>query len=179
MKKARGNLSGVVTAIVKSLDDPDKQGRIELQFPWLSDSQRSAFAPVAAAMAGKNRGAFFMPEVDDEVLVAFEHGDFDHPFIIGFLWNGVDTPPEPTPQNRVIVTPGRHTLRFEDKAGAKKVVLKSSSGHVITLDDDAKTVRVATASGNLSFTMDDGAQSIVLSGGQRKLTMSGGTVEVT
>ena len=57
-------------------------------------SLRSAWAPVAAPLAGKKRGAFFMPELGDEVLVAFEHGDFDHPFIIGFLWNGVDTPPE-------------------------------------------------------------------------------------
>ena len=179
MKKASGNMNGVVTAIVKSLDDPDKQGRIELQFPWLSDSQRSAFAPVAAASAGKNRGAFFMPEVDDEVLVAFEHGDFDHPYIVGFLWNGVDLPPEPTKDNRVIVTPGGHTLRFEDKDGARRVVLKSSAGHVITLDDAAKTVTVATASGSQTLTLDDNAQSITLSGGQRKLTMSAGTVQIT
>ena len=84
--------AGVVTGIVKSLQDPDGQGRIELQFPWLSESVRSSWAPVAAPMAGKERGAFFMPEEGDEVLVAFEHGNFDHPFIIGFLWNGVDAP---------------------------------------------------------------------------------------
>jgi uncharacterized protein involved in type VI secretion and phage assembly len=178
MKKASGNMNGVVTATVKSLNDPQGQGRIELTFPWLSDSQ-SALAPVAAALAGKNRGAFFMPEVDDEVLVAFEHGDFDHPFIIGFLWNGVDVPPEPTPENRVIVTPSRHTLRFEDKAGSRRIVLKTSTGHVITLDDAAKTVTVATAGGQQSITLDDGAQSLVLAGGQRKLTMSGGAVEIT
>ena len=45
-------------------------------------------------MAGKERGYWFMPEVDDEAIVAFEHGDFDHPFVVGFLHNGVDTPPD-------------------------------------------------------------------------------------
>lgn len=178
MKKAGGNMTGVATAIVKGLNDPDGHGRIELTFPWLADTP-SALAPVAAALAGKNRGAFFMPEVGDEVLVAFEHGDFDHPFIIGFLWNGVDLPPESTKDNRVLVTPGRHTLRFEDKEGSKKVVLKTSAGHVITLDDAAHTVTVATAGGQQLITLDDSTQSLTLAGGQRKLTMSGGTLQIT
>jgi len=113
---------------------------------------------VAAPLAGKQRGVFFMPEIDDEVLVAFEHGSFDHPYIIGFLWNGVDTPPESNPDNRVVVTPGGHTLRFEDGDGGKKVILKSSSGQTITLDDS------------------DG--SITLEGGQRMLKMSNGVVQI-
>ena len=148
---------GVVTAIVKSLNDPDGQGRIELQFPWMSDSLRSSWAPVAAPLAGKRRGVFFMPEIDDEVLVAFEHGDFNHPYIVGYLWNGVDTPPESDLQNRVLVTPGGHTLRFED-GGGKKVILKSSSGQTITLDDSEG--------------------SITLEGGQRILKMSNGVVQI-
>jgi uncharacterized protein involved in type VI secretion and phage assembly len=152
-------LPGVVTAIVKSVNDPDGQGRIEVQFPWLSDSLRSSWAPVAAPLAGKQRGVFFMPEIDDEVLVAFEHGDFDHPFIVGFLWNGVDTPPETTNKNRIIKTPGGHELRFEDTDGAKKIILKSSSGQTITLDDS------------------DG--SITLEGGQRILKMSNGLVQIS
>jgi len=85
---------GVVIAIVKNLHDPEGQGRIEVQFPWLSDSLRSSWAPVAAPLAGKQRGMFFMPEVDDEVLVAFEHGSFNHPYVVGYLWNGKDIPPE-------------------------------------------------------------------------------------
>ncbi|HYT56330.1 MAG TPA: phage baseplate assembly protein V [Verrucomicrobiae bacterium] len=152
------HVPGVVTAIVKNLADPEGQGRIELQFPWLSDSLRSSWAPVAAPLAGRQRGMFFMPELDDEVLVAFDHGDFDHPYIVGYLWNGVDTPPESDLKNRVLVTPGGHTLRFEDRDGAKKVILKSSSGQTITLDDS------------------DG--SITLEGGQRVLKMSNGVVQI-
>lgn len=167
---------GVVTGIVKSLEDPHGQGRIELQFPWLSESQRSSWAPVAAPLAGKERGAFFMPEVDDEVLVAFEHGDFDHPFIVGFLWNGVDTPPEMTNKNRIIKTPGGHQLRFEDTDGAKKVILKSNGGHQIEIDDTAETITIQTQSGNQSIVLSDTTQSITLRGGQRMVQMIGGMI---
>lgn len=144
---------GVVTGTVKSLDDPQGQGRIEVHFPWLSETQRSAWAPVAVPLAGKDRGQFFMPEIDDEVLVAFEHGDFDHPFIIGFLWNGVDTPPETTNKNRVIKTPGGHTIRFEDTDGAKKVIIRSNAGHTVLLDDNQHEVKVSGEGGSNEITI--------------------------
>jgi uncharacterized protein involved in type VI secretion and phage assembly len=168
------SMPGVVTGIVKSLNDPSGQGRIQLQFPWLSDATRSSWAPVAAPLAGKGRGAFFMPEVDDEVLVAFEHGNFDHPYIVGFLWNGVDMPPESTNQNRVLVTPGGHTLRFEDKSGQRRIKLKSAGGHQIAIDDVSNTVVISTNSGATKITLDDNANSIELLGGGRTLKMAGG-----
>jgi uncharacterized protein involved in type VI secretion and phage assembly len=170
---------GVVTGIVKDLNDPDGQGRIELQFPWLSDSVRSSWAPVASALAGKERGAFFMPEIDDEVLVAFEHGDFNHPFIVGFLWNGVDTPPETTNQNRVIKTPGGHQLRFEDKDGAKKVILKSNGGHQIEIDDSAETITIKTNSGNQFIVLNDASKSVTVRGGGRIVEMANGQILMT
>jgi uncharacterized protein involved in type VI secretion and phage assembly len=170
---------GVVTGIVKSLSDPDGQGRIELQFPWLSDSLRSSWAPVASALAGKERGAFFMPEIDDEVLVAFEHGDIDHPFIVGFLWNGVDTPPETTNQNRVIKTPGGHQLRFEDTDGAKKVILKSNGGHQIEINDASETITIKTNSGNQIIVLNDAAKSATVRGGNRMIEMVGGQILMT
>jgi uncharacterized protein involved in type VI secretion and phage assembly len=167
---------GVVPGIVKSLDDPAGLGRIELTFPKTSDSVRSSWARVAAALAGKDRGAFFMPEIDDEVLVAFEDGDFDHPYIVGFLWNGVDTTPETTHKNRVIKTPGGHQLRFEDTDGAKKVILKSNGGHQIEIDDTAETITIQTQSGNQSIVLSDTTQSITLRGGQRMIQMLGGMI---
>jgi uncharacterized protein involved in type VI secretion and phage assembly len=170
---------GVVTGIVKNLNDPDGQGRIELQFPWLSDSVRSSWAPVASALAGKERGAFFMPEIDDEVLVAFEHGDVNHPFIVGFLWNGVDTPPETTNQNRVIKTPGGHQLRFEDTDGAKKVFLKSNGGHHVEIDDSAETITIKTTSGNQFIVLNDASNSVTVRGGGRRVDMIGGQIKMT
>ncbi len=169
-------IPGVVTGIVKSLDDPDGQGRIELEFRGLPEAPDSGWAPIAVPLAGKSRGMYFMPEKEDEVLVAFERGDFDHPYVIGYLWNGVDTPPETDPENRIIFTPGKHTLRFEDKN--QKIILQSAGGHSLVIDDDAQTVTLQTSKGQM-ITLDDSAGSITLSGGQRKIEMSDGTVKFT
>jgi uncharacterized protein involved in type VI secretion and phage assembly len=137
-------------------------------------------APVAAPLAGKNRGAFYMPEIEDEVLVCFDQGNINHPYIIGYLWNGVDKPPETDPKNRIFLSPGGNTLRFEDGDNAKKVILQSSSGHKIVLDDtsSADSITLQTR-GNLSVTLSDVQNSITLSGGGRIITMSNGTVQIS
>lgn len=151
--------TGVAIGLVRSTEDPNGEGRVQLSFPWAGDNMQSAWAPVAMMLAGKDRGAWMMPEVDDEVLVAFEHGDFDHPFVVGFLWNGADKPPETDVKNRIIKTPGGHQLRFEDKDGAKKVIVKTDGG--------------------LTITMDDTQQSIEIKGGGRAVTMQSGQLKIT
>ena len=85
--------AGVVIGLVTNNQDPDGQGRVKVKFPWLSDDQESNWARLAMPMAGKNRGLFLLPEVGDEVLVMFEQGDVNHPYVIGAVWNGADTPP--------------------------------------------------------------------------------------
>ena len=168
---------GVVIALVTNVNDPLGVGRIQLQFPWMDPDLRS-WARVAAPMAGSKRGAFFMPEVDDEVLVGFEHGDFNHPLVLGFLWNGVDKPPETDPQNRVLVTPGGHTIRLEDGTD-KKLIVRSSSGHEIALDDSAAGQQLSVKTkGGLTLTMDDKQSSIRMQGGGRILAMQGGQIQI-
>jgi len=170
------SIPGVITGIVKSLDDPQGQGRIELEFRGLPDNQESGWAPIAVPLAGKSRGMYFMPEVEDEVLVAFERGDFDHPYVVGYLWNGVDSPPETDPENRIIFTPGKHTLRFEDKN--KKVILQSAGGHELVIDDSAQTLTLQTKGGQ-SIELNDQESSITVFGGGRQIKMSAGTVQIT
>ncbi len=151
-------MNGVITGQVVSTDDPDHQGRVQVAFPFLGGQNESSWAPVATLMAGGGTGAWFMPRKGDEVLVAFNQDDVAHPYIIGFLWNGKDSPPDPKAENRVITTPGGHTLRFED-GDSKKIILQSSSGQTITLDDTEK--------------------SITLDGGSRKFVMSNGIVQIS
>jgi uncharacterized protein involved in type VI secretion and phage assembly len=170
---------GVVSGLVKNLNDPAGLGRIELEFNKVPEPVRSAWARVAAPMAGKERGAFLMPEIDDEVLVAFEDGDFDVPYVVGFLWNGQDTPPESTNQNRVIKTPGGHELRFEDTGGSKKVILRSDGGHKVEIDDSAQTITVVTKSGNQKIVVNDTASSITIRGGSRQIEMLGGFITMS
>jgi uncharacterized protein involved in type VI secretion and phage assembly len=151
------SLKGVVTGKVVSTDDPEHQGRVQVSFPFLGGQNESYWAPVATLLAGNLTGAWFMPEPGNEVLVAFQQDDVAHPCIIGFLWNGQDAPPDSKAENRVIVTPGGHTLRFED-GDAKKVILKSSSGQTITLDDSAKSITLE--GGSRIFKMSDGVVQI-------------------
>jgi len=171
-------MPGVVIGIVKGFNDPAGEGRIELEFPWLPDPHRSAFAAVATPLAGKDRGLFLMPEQDDEVLVAFDHGDFAHPYIVGYLWNGVDKPPRSTPSTRVLVTPGKHMLEFEDDPASLKITLKSAGSHSIEIDDTTGTITVRT-SGGQQIVLSDMPGSIELRGGGRRLALENGMVVVT
>lgn len=128
---------GVTVGLVKDLNDPDSSGRIFVVFPELPGSPPGAWAHIATPMAGPGRGTFFMPEPGDEALVAFHHGDFAHPFIVGFLWNGQDKPPEGDRNVRRIRTTSGHTIAFDDRKGQQKVEIETAGGQKIILDDGA------------------------------------------
>src|SRR3954451_3851360 len=123
------HFKGVVPGLVKSLKDPDGLGRLQVHLPRLAGGNRTFWASVAAPMAGKKRGFFFQPELEDEVLGAFEEGDPQHPYIIGFLWNGADTPPDGTSSNesgvRRLRTVSGHVFEFDDRSGNEAVRLRT------------------------------------------------------
>lgn len=141
---------GVVVGIVRDLDDPENEGRIKVEFPWLDQEERSAWAPVATFMSGGDRGSYFMPEEDDEVLVAFEHGDFDHPFIIGFLWNGEQRPPHSGINTSVrrLRTVSGHVIEFNDNDNNESINITTANGHAIEMKDpDPASVTIKTKGG--------------------------------
>ena len=109
---------GVVVGIVTNNNDPEGLGRVKLSFPWRDCEQESYWARIATMMAGNERGTYFLPEVEDEVLVAFERGDINEPYVIGMLWNGKDKPPGDNSdgKNNVkkIKTKNGHELVFSD-----------------------------------------------------------------
>lgn len=125
--------SGVVTAFVREIDA--KQGRVTLEYRGIEAGMESTWAYVAGPMSGGKRGAMFMPEPGDEVLVAFENGKFENAYVVGFLWNGEQLAPSDKAYHRVIVTPGGHELRFEDKKNDTRVMLKSAGKHQLMLED--------------------------------------------
>jgi len=165
---------GVVIAVVKDLQDPQGEARIKVQFPWLQQGQEeqdSAWAPIATLMTGGDRGSYFMPEIDDEVLVAFEHGMFDHPFVIGFLWNGVDLPPHSDINTSVrrLRTVSGHTVDFDDNSGSEKIIITTAGGHEIEMEDGASGGVTIITTGGHEINMKDAPPSsitITSSGGQ-------------
>ncbi len=142
-----GRMYGVVIGLVTSNQDPDGLGRVKVKFPWLSEDEESWWARIAVGMAGPSRGTYFLPEVDDEVLVAFEHGDPSHPYVIGALWNGKDKPPESNGDGennvRVIRSRSGHVIRLDDKQGDERIEIVDPKGNGITIksSDDSITIR--------------------------------------
>ena len=159
---------GVVNGIVHEVDQ--KLGRVKVEFPWLQQSYVSNWAPIASTMAGKERGLYQMPEVGDEALVAFDQGHFEHPFIVGFLWNGVDVPPHKDIDASVrrLRSVSGHTFDMDDRKDKEKVIVKSKGGHTITLDDtkDASNIEVRT-NGGLVIRMDDKTGTITVEAKQK------------
>jgi uncharacterized protein involved in type VI secretion and phage assembly len=141
---------GVVIALVSDVDDPDQQGRIKLRFPWLpSDETRSGWVPIVRPLAGHDRGFHYQPEVDDEALVAFEHGDFNHPIVLGFLHNGVDLPPNTDIDVHVrrLRSVAGHTCELDDRDGKESVRLSTAGGHQVEMRDPQGYTEIVTAGG--------------------------------
>jgi phage baseplate assembly protein gpV len=107
---------GVVTGTVIDLLDPLTLGRVQVQIDSICSFEPSPWARVATPMAGVLSGTYFVPSIGDEVLVAFEHGDPNAPYVIGSLWNAVHPPPYPTPliEERVIRTPVGNQIGFRE-----------------------------------------------------------------
>jgi uncharacterized protein involved in type VI secretion and phage assembly len=127
-------VNGVVVGLVTDVNDPEKLGRIKVHFPWLDEGHESDWIRIATLMAGGNRGSFFLPEVNDEVLVAFEHGDSRFPFALGFLWNGIDKPPSEHVRDRMLKSKNGHQLRFLDsKTDLGGIVIEDANGNRISM----------------------------------------------
>jgi uncharacterized protein involved in type VI secretion and phage assembly len=161
--------SGVVIGVVTSRNDPEHQGRVQVRFPWLDDELRSAWASVAAPMAGGGRGFYFMPEEQDEVLLAFQHGDFDHPFVVGFMWNGVHEPPSSDVRQRIIRSVNGHCIRFvdstPDSGSSGALIVEDAHGNSVTLSNAKVSVRSQAV-------LELDAPTIVLSGpGYRRVVL--------
>ena len=141
---------GVVIGVVSNNKDPEQLGRVKVKFPWLSDKDESYWARMATPMAGPKRGIYFLPEIDDEVLVVFEHGDLRFPYILGALWNGKDIPPPEAKQDgknniRLIKSRSGHIISFDDTNGQENIeILDKSTKNSIKVDTKSNTITITT-----------------------------------
>jgi uncharacterized protein involved in type VI secretion and phage assembly len=148
----QNKIYGVALATVLNNLDTTGKARVQLSLPWLPDYQ--PWARVAVLSAGNNRGTYFIPQIGDEVLVAFDQGDVREPYIIGSLWNSQDSPPasgslDPVAK-RIIKTPLGHVMEFDDTLQSIKITTITQQ----TLTMDAQGVKIATASDTASIKLD-------------------------
>jgi phage protein D len=192
---------GVVIGQVSDNRDPEGLGRVRLLFPWLADDFVSDWARTVQPGAGAERGALVVPEVGDEVLVAFENGSFQRPYVIGGLYNGVDKPADGdvplidensgAVNRRTVVSRTGHRIDLVEQAGgATGVVIRTGDG-ALTLDlDQQKTTVTVHSDGTVTVeakrgvTVDAGAGTLTLTGqdvkisGKTGVTVEGATVSV-
>ena len=182
-----GRIFGVVTGVVTNIEDPDDLRRVRVRFLWLGEEVESNWARQAVLMGGAEMGTYFLPEVDDEVLLAFEHGDPNYPVILGSLWNGKSKPPEPAdPKNnlRTIRSRSGHVVRFDDTDGAEKIeIIDKTTKNSIVFDAAANTltlladadVTIRSASGKVVI---DAAGGVEITSGAAITAKADGAVSV-
>jgi uncharacterized protein involved in type VI secretion and phage assembly len=185
-----GHFYGVVTAIVTNNEDPEHLGRVKLRFPWLGTEDESWWARIAAPMAGPERGICFLPEVDDEVLVAFERGDLRYPYVIGSLWNSRQTPPvtnqEGSNDRRVIVSRSGLTICLDDTSGAEQITIGDADGKTLVSIDvagkaitvGAQSVSLGDSEGQTMISIDGSGKAIMIDAGTGSLSLSGMNVTI-
>jgi uncharacterized protein involved in type VI secretion and phage assembly len=157
--------NGIVIGVVDSLDDEDGLGRIQVRYPHLND-ELSNWARLATPMGGKDRGLFFRPERDDEVLVAFEQGDPRRPYIVGSLWSTEDPPPaddgNAVDNNwRFLRSRSGHILKFDDTDGAERIELVGKDGnHKIVIDVSGSKIEISCSSGDVLVSAPSGTVTV-------------------
>jgi phage protein D len=157
-------MAGLFIGIVTDNNDPDGQGRVKVKYPWLSEEHASDWARVIAPGVGNQRGIEFLPEVNDEVLVGFEMGDIHYPYVLGGLWNGQDAIPERVTsgsgniQKRIIRSRTGHIITLDDSEGGGGITIADSAGNQIMLDTQTNKLSISVkgdasiqAQGNLTL----------------------------
>ena len=177
----RKRLWGVYTALVTDIKDPDGQGRVKIKFPWAADPNGGyeLWARLATPLTGNNRGVWFIPDPNDEVLVAFEGGDPRLPCIIGGLWNGRDAPPERMDgagknYKKTLRSRKGVKITLDDTDGQETLTLETPGGQKLTLQDGPGAVEIKDSNGN---SIQFEAAGVTLKAAS-KLTIQAGTMEI-
>lgn len=161
-REAGGGVAGVATGTVTDNKDPEQLGRVKVQLPWRADEFETDWVRVVTPMAGGARGIYFVPEIGDEVLLAFDRNDIRYPYVLGALWSRTDPPPDgaPTSENdvRMVRTRKGHVLRFDDAQSKGAITIELSDGKKIEIDDDG--IRITDTMSKVTLDAKAGSVSI-------------------
>lgn len=179
-----GRFYGLYPARVTDLKDPDNQGRVKVLLPWAADAagggRYEAWARLATLMGGNNRGSWFVPDVDDEVLVGFEAGDARRPYVVGALWNGKDKPPESMDgggrnAKKVLRSRNGIVITLDDTDGQETLTLQTPAGQTVTLKDGPGSIEAKDSNGN-SLKMESSGITV---NAAAKVTINASTAEIS
>jgi uncharacterized protein involved in type VI secretion and phage assembly len=147
-------LNGVFPVVVIDNVDPENLGRVKVRLPQVGapgQQGSETWARMATLMAGKNRGTWFIPDVNDEVLVAFEAGDVRRPYVIGCLWSGTNSPPETMDTNnnkKLLRSRSGVKITLDDQSGRESFMVETPGGQRVTLKDGPSSIEFTDNSGN-------------------------------
>jgi phage protein D/phage baseplate assembly protein gpV len=178
-----GRLLGAIPGVVTDNNDDERRGRVKVRLPGLAGDTEH-WARLATMMAGKDQGSFFLPQVGDEVLVAFEQGEVGSAFVVGALWNGRDQQPDANPNNlRFLQSRSGHLLRMDDTEQAEKLELIDASGNSSVVLDTASGKLTITAAKDLVLQAPHGTirleGSDLVVNAKNRVSISGNQVEVS
>jgi uncharacterized protein involved in type VI secretion and phage assembly len=172
--------SGVCTAIVIDNVDPDNSGRVKVRLGQLSGAGEKGYetwARIATLMAGNNRGTWFIPDVKDEVLVAFEAGDMRRPYVIGALWNDANSPPETMDADntkKLLRSRNGVKITLDDQSGQESFLVETPGGQRLMLKDGPGAVEITDSNGN-SVKLEASGVTVTASA---KVTINASIIEV-
>jgi uncharacterized protein involved in type VI secretion and phage assembly len=178
-----GRWYGVYPALVSDIKDPDGSGRVKVTLPWSPDTgsdRYETWARLATLFAGNNRGSWFIPDVNDEVLLVFEGGDPRRPYVIGGLWNGSDKAPESMDgggknYRKVLRSRNGVKMTLDDQDGQEKFLAETPGGQKFTLKDGPGAVQIEDSNGN-SVKLETSGITVTTSS---KVTVNATQVEIS
>lgn len=134
-------INGVVVGLVVDVDDPESLGRVRVSFPWLGAEPHSNWCRVITPLAGEDHGLYFAPEIGSEAVIAFEQGDFNYPYIVGYVWNGSTPLPEAELQQRTIRSVTGNVIVLDDRDGEEGITITDKHGNSIVMNKDGIEIK--------------------------------------
>ncbi len=178
---------GVAVGLVTANDDPQKLGRVKVELPWLADQHESDWVRIVSLGAGPESGAIWLPEVHDEVLVAFDHGDMRRPFVLGGLWNGQDKPllgdglfnNGAVTRRGFMSRKGHKVVFFDTKEESGIALISAGGGYKLSLNETDTKIHIKSdgtieIESTQDLTIKSSAGISIEATGQLKLKGSGG-----
>jgi uncharacterized protein involved in type VI secretion and phage assembly len=144
-----------------------RMGEVLVKMPVTSDQDDFKTARIVMPMAGNDTGLFFMPEPGDEVVLGFLNGDTNHPYVLGFVWNGKRKPPADDYAVRTLKTKAKHTIEMNDKGGQERILIKTGGGRTIEIKD-SPTGQITIETQGGTIVISDTPPSVTITS---KLTM--------